>query len=210
MSSCQQRCHEQLAESKSIPAESSNTVEQQKDALVKAAAGKNVLLVLDGGRCVFVYDDLLLFASSRHLSLVHILRLMLFCVSFIRRYVVKRASAILRRYRHNMRIEASRNNEDQESIVEPRSGGRVGAPWSARYELDVLAAIHVQPCVFDTRSVCRVCRAASRRSRVGRRSGAADVSRDCSALRASPALFEHRWTVGDHPRERVVHYHTAT
>ena len=49
MSSCQQRCHEQLAESKSIPAESSNTVEQQKDALVKAAAGKNVLLVLDGG-----------------------------------------------------------------------------------------------------------------------------------------------------------------
>ena len=39
-----------------------------------------------------------------------------------------------------MWIEASRNNENQESIVEPRSGGRVGAPWSARYMLDVLAA----------------------------------------------------------------------
>ena len=58
-----------------------------------------------------------------------------------------------------------------------------------------------QPCVFDTRSVCRVCRAASRRSRVGRRSGAADVSRDCSAVRASPPLFEHRWAVRG-PREK--------
>ena len=53
-----------------------------------------------------------------------------------------------------MRIEASRNNENQESIVEPRSGGRVGAPWSARYELDMLTAIHAQPCVFDARSRC--------------------------------------------------------
>ena len=51
MRSCamQQRLHEQLADSKSIPTESSNTIEQQKDALVKAAAGKNVLIVLDGG-----------------------------------------------------------------------------------------------------------------------------------------------------------------
>ena len=187
---CQQRCHEQLADSDGIPMKSRETVEQQKDALVKAAEGKNVLLVLDGGGCVCVYDGL----SSCHLSLVHVLRLLLFRVSFIRRHVVKRASAIFRRDRYNMRIEASRNNENQESIVEPRSGGRVGAPWSARYELDVLTAIRYSH-VFDTRAICRVCRAASRRSRVGRRSGAADVSRDCSALRASPPLFEHRRSI---------------
>ena len=44
----QQRLHEQLADAKSIPKESSNTVEQQKDALVKVAATQTILIVLDG------------------------------------------------------------------------------------------------------------------------------------------------------------------
>ena len=44
----QQRLHEQLADSERIASKSTGSAEQQKDALVKAAAGQDALVVLDG------------------------------------------------------------------------------------------------------------------------------------------------------------------
>lgn len=43
----QQRLYEQLSDNLTIPTEASNTIEQQKGALVKAAVNQIVLIVLD-------------------------------------------------------------------------------------------------------------------------------------------------------------------
>ena len=44
----QQRLYQQLTDDSSMPAKSSKSIEQQAGALKKAAAGKVVLVVLDG------------------------------------------------------------------------------------------------------------------------------------------------------------------
>ena len=61
----QQRLHEQLADSERIASKSTGSAEQQKDALVKAAAGQDALVVLDGvSFVVSIYSfSLLLFQS---------------------------------------------------------------------------------------------------------------------------------------------------
>ena len=60
----QQRLHEQLADAKRISSKSTGSAEQQKDALVKAAAGQDALVVLDGVSFVVFHLHFFIFVVS--------------------------------------------------------------------------------------------------------------------------------------------------
>ena len=68
----QQRLHEQLADAKRISSKSTGSAEQQKDALVKAAAGQDALIVLDGVSFVLSILQVFILVVSIFLSFLFV------------------------------------------------------------------------------------------------------------------------------------------